>query len=89
LTLRSEGKIDHNQLKALISGVATFVTRVKIVRPVKKLSACRDTKDDMILECSLAGGVDFLITGDKDLLDILDLPFKLKILTPSEFVKKD
>jgi predicted nucleic acid-binding protein len=43
----------------------------------------------MILECCLAGVVDFLITGDKDLLDILDLPFKLNMLTPSEFVKKD
>jgi hypothetical protein len=38
LTLRTEGKIDHKQLKALISGIATFVTRVKIVRPVKKIS---------------------------------------------------
>jgi predicted nucleic acid-binding protein len=43
----------------------------------------------MILEYCLASGVDFLITGDKDLLDILDLPFKLKIMTPSEFAKKD
>jgi putative PIN family toxin of toxin-antitoxin system len=89
LTLRTEGKIDHKQLKALISGIATFVTRVKIVHPVKKISICRDAKDNMILECCLAGGVDFLITGDKDLLNILELPFKLKILTPSEFVKKD
>jgi predicted nucleic acid-binding protein len=43
----------------------------------------------MILECCLAGGVDFLITGDKDLLDILELPFKLNIVTPSDFMKKD
>ena len=89
MILRTEGKIDDKQLKALISGIATFVTRVKIVRPVKKISICRDVKDNMILECCLAGGVDFLITVDKDLLDILDLPFKLNILTPSEFVKKD
>ena len=89
MALRTEGKIDDKQLKALISGIATFVTRVKIVRPVKKLSVCRDIKDNMILECCLAGGVDFLITGDKDLLDILELPFKLRILTPSEFIKKD
>jgi len=89
LALRTEGKIDDKQLKALISGIATFATRVKIVRPVKKLSVCRDIKDNMILECCLAGGVDFLITGDKDLLVILELPFTLRILTPSEFVKKD
>ena len=89
MILRTEGKIDHKQLKALISGIATFVTRLKIVRPVKKLSICRDVKDNMILECCVAGGADFLITGDKDLLDILHLPFNLRILTPSEFIKKD
>jgi predicted nucleic acid-binding protein len=58
LILKTEGKIDHKQLKALISGIATFVTRVKIVRPVKKLSICRDVKDNMILECCVAGGAD-------------------------------
>jgi hypothetical protein len=37
LILRTEGGIDNKQLKALISGIATFVTRVKIVCPVKKI----------------------------------------------------
>jgi putative PIN family toxin of toxin-antitoxin system len=88
LALKAEGKIDHAQLKALISGIAAFVSRAKIVIPTKKLSICRDPEDNMILECCLAAKADILITGDKDLLDIHDLPFKLKILTPSEFIKK-
>jgi putative PIN family toxin of toxin-antitoxin system len=87
LALEIEGKIDHVQLKALISGIATFVTKAKIVYPAKRVSVCRDPKDNMILNCCLAAGAEFLITGDKDLLNIINLPFDLKIITPNEFHK--
>ncbi len=43
----------------------------------------------MLLECCLAAKADFLITGDKDLLEIRDLPFSLKILTPRDFVEEN
>ncbi len=43
----------------------------------------------MLLECCLAAKADFLITGDKDLLEISDLPFRLKILSPREFVEQE
>ena len=86
LILRSEEKINHLQFKALISGIAAFVTTAKIVYPVKKISVCRDSEDDMLLECCLAARAKFLITGDKDLLDIKKLSFNLKILTPREFI---
>ena len=42
----------------------------------------------MLLECCLASKADFLITGDKDLLDIRNLPFNLKIVTPQRFIKE-
>ena len=86
LILRSEEKINHLQFKALISGIAAFVTTAKIVYPVKKISVCRDSEDDMLLECCLAARAKFLITGDKDLLDIKKLSFNLKILTMREFI---
>ena len=41
----------------------------------------------MLLECCLAAKAKILITGDKDLLDIKNLPFDLKILTPQKFVE--
>jgi putative PIN family toxin of toxin-antitoxin system len=87
LALEAEGKIDHIQLKALISGIATFVTRAKIVHPTKRLSVCRDPKDNIILNCCLSAGADILITGDRDLIEITSLPFDLKIITPNEFIK--
>jgi predicted nucleic acid-binding protein len=43
----------------------------------------------MLLECCFEAKADFLITGDSDLLDLEDLPFHLKILTPREFIEEE
>lgn len=43
----------------------------------------------MVLECCLEAKAAFLITGDKDLLEIEYLPFHLKIMSPRDFVEAD
>ena len=85
LALEGEGKLTHGQLKALISGLAAFVTRAILVNPRRKLSICRDAEDNMLLECCLEAKARFLVSGDKDLLDLRDLPFDLRVLTPRQF----
>jgi putative PIN family toxin of toxin-antitoxin system len=85
LALESEGKLGHGQLKALISGFAAFVNRAILVNPQRKLSICRDAEDNMLLECCLEAKARFLVSGDKDLLDLRDLAFDLKVLTPRQF----
>ena len=55
-----------------------------VVYPSKKVSACRDPKDNFLLEAAIAGGAEYIITGDNDLL-VLD-PFNdIKILNPKDF----
>ena len=88
LTLVGEKKLTQAQLKALISGLAAFVTRTTIVHPRTKISICRDPADNMLLECCLESKADILISGDRDLLDIEVLPFHLKILTPRKFLEQ-
>lgn len=39
--------------------------KVVVTHPV---TACRDPKDNMILELALSGKADFILTGDRDLL---------------------
>ena len=90
--LKAAGKITHIQLRALLSGIASFVVNARIVTPKKRLSICRDAEDDMILECCLAARADFLITGDKDLLQLSKAKLKrllpgLKILAPRAFLE--
>lgn len=87
--LEAEGKISHLQFEALISGIASFVANAKVVLPRKRLMLCRDAKDNMVLECCLEAKASILITGDRDLLEIVNLPFSLRILVPKEYLMLD
>ena len=87
LILEDEKKLTQAHLKALISGLAAFVTRTIVVYPQKKISICRDPADNMLLECCFESKADTLISSDRDLLDIRVLPFHLKILTPRKFLE--
>ena len=49
LTLETERKVDHRQLKALIPGIATFLANAETVRPGKNLRVHKDEKDNMAL----------------------------------------
>lgn len=42
LELEAKGKIDHKQLKALISGIAAFVAKAVVVQPKESMIGCRD-----------------------------------------------
>ena len=56
-----------------------------LIRPTHRITACRDPKDNMWLECAVAGGAAYLVTGDLDLL-VLD-PFRgIRILRPRDFL---
>jgi hypothetical protein len=62
LALDAEGKLDSTQLKALIAGLATFVTKAIMVRPRKRLFLCRDIEDNMMIECCFEANADILVT---------------------------
>jgi len=55
LELITEGKIDQLQLKALIAGIAAFVTKAKVVNPQKKFIICRDPEDRLDAAFKVAG----------------------------------
>jgi uncharacterized protein len=46
----------------------------------------RDPKDDPFLAGALAGGAEYLVTNDRDLLD-LGSPFGIAIVTPVQFLR--
>jgi putative PIN family toxin of toxin-antitoxin system len=90
LSLERGGKIDHEQLKALLAGIAVVVSTAVIVRPHKRLHVCRDAADNMVLECCQEAGARVLVTGDKDLLelDTSALSFSLQICSPRQFIEQ-
>lgn len=57
-----------------------------LVKPTTHVHACRDPKDNMLLDCALAAQVDCIVTGDHDLLTLH--PFRgIRILRPREFLQ--
>jgi len=58
-----------------------------LVVPAKKVSVCRDTKDNILLETALEAKADFIVTGDKDLL-ILKSFSGIPIVNPRRFSDK-
>jgi uncharacterized protein len=53
----------------------------------KRITACRDSKDNKFLELAVNGNANCIVTGDKDLLVLH--PFEtVEILTAADFLKK-
>jgi putative PIN family toxin of toxin-antitoxin system len=67
---------DRQRFFELFARVAEWVTITTTIRQ------CRDPKDDKFLELAIDGDADWIVTGDKDLLDLS--PYQgIQILTPA------
>jgi predicted nucleic acid-binding protein len=53
-----------------VAGIAAFLAEAYVVESTKPLRVCHDPKDDMVLACCRAARASFLITRDRDLLDV-------------------
>jgi len=74
------------------SQISHFIGSIEeIARPVTCLGTiqgiCRDSDDDKILECAVSGNVDFIVSGDSDLLS-LKIFRGIPIMTASEYIDK-
>jgi hypothetical protein len=64
--------------------ITNIKTHGKFVLVTSTVTICRDPKDNFLLSLAKDGKANFLITGDKDLLEIRRFG-KTKILTATEF----
>jgi putative PIN family toxin of toxin-antitoxin system len=76
-------KINPRDIKELFRLIKANSIRINLPPPF--ITACRDPKDNFILELAVKAEADFIVTGDKDLL-VLN-PFKgISIVTLNEFI---
>jgi uncharacterized protein len=72
---------DRQEFLRLLSRVA------EIVPITYTTQACRDVKDNMILEVAVNGSAQLIVTGGRDLLTLT--PFQgIPILTPSKYIHR-
>lgn len=55
------------------------------VAPKRKIKVCRDPEDDMLIEAALAGGAEYVVTGDEDLLTLKRFE-TVRFVTPRLFL---
>ncbi len=73
------------EIKAIVEEeVLPFFEIIEIAGKITK--ACRDSDDDKFIACADSGSADFIVSGDKDLLDIGKYK-SIKIIDASELLK--
>ena len=62
-----------------------LIERAVFLEPAEAIRACRDPKDDKVLELAIAGKAQLIVSGDQDLLTLS--PFRgVEVLRPEEFL---
>ena len=79
-------KFDFTPTDAL-KAVSLLMSHVTLVEPMRlPREVCRDPDDDAVWATALAGGCQCLVTGDKDLLELVHFE-DIRIVAPSAFWK--
>lgn len=66
--------------------LADYLGFLRIIQIPKALAGvCRDSEDNMVLECALEGGAQYIVSGDKDLLELKEFR-GIRIVRASEFL---
>jgi len=81
--LKNKYKMTDSLLDEVFFEIGKLASRVKIKNELEVIET--DPRDNHVLEAALVAGVDFLITGDKHLLELKK--FKgIEIVKPTEFL---
>lgn len=78
-------QIDPTDIKELFRLIKMKAIRVKL--GTQFIRACRDLKDNFILELAIESKADFIVTGDKDLLTLKSFR-GIPIVKPREFLTR-
>ena len=80
--LRNKFQFPEESIQELIDILMTYC---HIVEVTSKFDVVRDKKDNKIIECAFDGKVDYIVTGDPDLLDLKEFR-RIKIVTAKKFL---
>lgn len=75
-------RLSAKEAGKVINNVRSYV---RLVTPTRKIDVCRDPSDNLIIECALAGGAQYIVTGDPD-LKVLRCFEKIEIVDVRTFV---
>ena len=69
-----------------IDSVLSKLEEAEVVEPTGRVSICRDPTDNKFFECAIAGGADYIVSEDRDILDIGEYE-GVRTVSASEFME--
>jgi len=75
-------RADADELIAILTTVAELIPRLPELYP----EIGRDRKDDFLIAHGIVSGADYLVSWDKDLLDLKEID-GMRIVSPPEFLR--
>ena len=79
-------KLSDEEQRELLADYLPWCATVRIPDPPPVTPECRDPFDQPFLQLAVAGKADYLVSGDKDLLSLVD-QFDCPIVTAEQFLK--
>lgn len=64
--------------------IDSILLYAKVVEPTVEVCLSRDPKDNPVIACAITANAKFIVTRDKDLLDLVSCE-GIKIISPEEF----
>jgi putative PIN family toxin of toxin-antitoxin system len=82
--LRHKFNVPENRIQDLIRILVTFSF---VVEPTEKINAVKaDPDDNKIIECAACSNADYIVSGDRHLLDLKEYK-SIKIVTPRNMLE--
>ena len=76
----------HFSADQVAETLADYLGFLQVIQIPKALTAvCRAPDDNMVLECALVGHAQYIVSGDKDLLDLKEFR-GIRIVRAAEFL---
>ena len=75
-------QLTEETVNAFVNSMMRYGERVSVVTVV---DICRDPDDNLLLALSVDGKADYIVSGDKDLLEMVSFR-EIPILKPAEFL---
>lgn len=76
-------KLSEEEADKIIENIRSYA---EIVKPTRRITVCRDTKDNKVIECAIEGKANYILSGDLD-LKVLKEYQNIRIVSPNEFLE--
>ena len=68
-----------------IQQIIAVTSTAEFVEPTTRLTVCRDPKDDKFFECAVAAGAKYIVSEDRDVLDVGEYQ-GIRTVSAAEFI---